>query len=262
MVNEMRIPVMDSRKSLATRTRFASGSRFVFLLVWLLGGSVLPMSAQTYLQNVGVPSFTTQIPVESGFINAVNGNLHLEIPLGAFPQRGEGKENVALVYDSAIWSPFNSQWNLHHNIGTYAYGWYNFSWRLVTSADPSGALAGSVYSGYCSKEDDYEWVTYSPFIYVAPDGTQHSFPATTVAPLYPGICGGSGTPNATAYASDGSGYYISITNYTNATVYAPDGTAMAPDGAIWPITVKTDPNGNQYTWSNTGYPSYQTNLCV
>ncbi|HEV2248758.1 MAG TPA: hypothetical protein VGW37_19105, partial [Terriglobia bacterium] len=220
----------------------------LWLLVWLFWSRALPVSAQTYLQNVGVPSFTTRIPVESGFINAANGNLHLEIPLGAFPQRGGGKVNVALVYDSSIWyvNPSGSIWSPNNVAGS---SYSNAGWRLVTSEDPSLFAVGQVESGWCSLEGNYEWITYSPFIYSAPDGTQHSFPARTVEPLYPGECGNSGTPNAAVYASDGSGYYISITNYADATVYAPDGTAMAG-------TVKTDANGNQYSLTPLGGGSW------
>lgn len=230
--------------------RPARRGSLLLALVWLLGTSAIPVKAQysqSYLENIGVPAFTTKLPVESGFINAANGNLHLEIPLGTFPQRGAPPEKVVLMYDSAFWLPWQGKWN-PYNTPSYTFNYINSGWRLVTTGDTGTTDAGQTYSGYCSVEDDYSTVTYYPWIYVAPDGTQHAFPAsvTTVGPNYPGICGAIGnTPSAAGYASDGSGFYISITNYTNATVYAPDGTVnqIAPYGGG---SIKTDSNGNQY----------------
>ncbi|PYU23413.1 MAG: hypothetical protein DMG32_16190 [Acidobacteria bacterium] len=59
--------------------------------------------AQNYLTQTGSPSFTTSQPVELGFVNVANGNLHLEIPLGYFPQRGSRGFAAKLIYDSRIW---------------------------------------------------------------------------------------------------------------------------------------------------------------
>jgi len=215
-------------------------------LSWLLGMNAPSARAQTYLQNIGIPTFTTQLPVENGFINAANGNLHLEIPLASYPQRGGHQFKVSLMYDSAIWQQvagYSSGWqptNVPTAGGSRSLG----GWRLVTSADTGTVSSGETYSGYCAAEDDYLWVTYSPFIWTAPDGTQHSFPISTVAPNYPGVCGNSGTPTGNAHASDGSGYAMYVWNYTNAIVYAPDGTIVYNDGSSWtPI----DTNGNYYT---------------
>jgi RHS repeat-associated protein len=235
--------------------------RWILLLVFsaLLGASTaVPLKAQSYLQNIGVPPFTTTIPVENGFINAANGNLHLEIPLGSFPQRGGRAVTAVLMYDSTIWYPLfdvTLQWSPTNtstpifNAPSYAAGW-----RPVTSVDPGIFHLGVLESGYCAYSDDYTYTTYSPWIYSGPDGTQHSFAVTTEEPNYPGHCGNTGFPNASGYASDGSGYYISITNYTNATVYAPDGTSMVPpsNGTWGPIK---DSNGNLYSQTGNGLPA-------
>lgn len=61
------------------------------------------LGAQNYVYAVGYPSFTTQIPIENGFINVNNGEIHLEIPLAAHTQRGGMQLNESLVYDSRIW---------------------------------------------------------------------------------------------------------------------------------------------------------------
>lgn len=198
----------------------------IFISALLLGASGIPAMAQSYLQNIGVPSFTTKLPVENGFINAANGNLHLEIPLGSFPQRAGSPDKIVMMYDSAIWTTAGGSWQ-PTNV-TDSFGGNNAlgGWRVVTSREAGFFTDGQTESGYCTQMNDYYWVTYSPWIWVAPDGTQHSFSASTTAPLYSTVCPGTGTPASTAYATDGSGYYISITNYTNAIVYAPDGSKL------------------------------------
>src|SRR6266849_4538982 len=67
----------------------------------------LPIAAQSnYLTEIGPPPTHITIPVELGFIDLTNGNLHLEIPLGQpFSQRGKLTYEAKLVYDSRIWVP-------------------------------------------------------------------------------------------------------------------------------------------------------------
>ncbi len=83
--------------------------RFILKVVFsmaVLTACVAPMraTAQSYINDIGAPTYATTIPVDNGFINLSNGNLHLEIPLSAPTQRG-GILSVAqtLVYDSRIW---------------------------------------------------------------------------------------------------------------------------------------------------------------
>jgi len=223
--------------------------RFQFLqVVFVLGlfGASVTAKAQTYLQNVGVPPFTTKLPVENGFINAANGNLHLEIPLGSFPQRGGPPDKIVLMYDSAFWSyKANGYWQSTNISDPNPYAPVWGGWRIVTSRDPGHTTYSEYDYGNCRYASDYTYARYSPWYYVAPDGTQHTFPVTTLMPFYPGHCGNSGTPTAAGYANDGSGFYISITNYTNAIVYAPDGTSLVGNSK--------DTNGNyaSYNWIDT-----------
>lgn len=65
---------------------------------------------QDYLTRVGRPTFSTPEPVELGFIDLSNGNLHLEIELGSFPQRGRIPYSARLIYDSRIWKVVNNAW--------------------------------------------------------------------------------------------------------------------------------------------------------
>jgi RHS repeat-associated protein len=211
----------------------------LFVLALLLGAGAMPAKAQSYLQSIGVPPFTAQLPVENGFINAANGNLHLEIPLGSFPQRTGAPDKIVLMYDSTIWLPVYPFFWRPINV-TNSWG----GWRIVTSREGGFFDSGETDSGYCPAADNPYWAEYSPWIWTAPDGTQHSFDADTKAPIYPTWCPGTGTPNSSAYASDGSGFYISITNYTTATVYAPDGTKIGGGYA------SEDSNGNYIVQSN------------
>jgi len=61
---------------------------------------------------LAVPTFTSAVPVENGFINAVNRNLNLDIPLGAasYPQRGGRQNKILLVYDNAFWRIGGNSW--------------------------------------------------------------------------------------------------------------------------------------------------------
>lgn len=234
------------------------GLSSVFALALLLGSSAIPAKAQTYLQSIGVPTFTTKLPVENGFINAANGSLHLEIPFGSFPQRGGPPDKIVLMYDSAIWTWYGGSWS-PDNISVYtglvpdtqsSIERSAGGWRVVTSREPGYLSYGQTFSGYCAPDNSSMWRTMSPWIWTAPDGTQHSFKALTEAPVAPSSCNGTGIPSSSAYATDGSGFYISITNYTNAVVYAPDGTQVIGDA--FP---DEDTNGNyivmNHTWNSS-----------
>jgi hypothetical protein len=75
------------------------------VLFLTLGPIAIVGSAQSYQTALGVPPFATTLPVENGFVDASTGNLHLEIPLGSYTQRGLSPLKISLVYDSSIWVP-------------------------------------------------------------------------------------------------------------------------------------------------------------
>ena len=125
-----------------------ASSRYNWLLLPFLVIVSVSLSAQnpqTYIQQSGMPIFTTTQAVELGFINLSNGNLHIEIPLGAFPQRGTMPTFAAkLIYDSRIWgfSDLSGGWKPYNpgssdGISTVSTNSYCCGgWRFVTSADP------------------------------------------------------------------------------------------------------------------------------
>ena len=68
---------------------------------------------------------------KSGIVDAATGNLHLEIPLGSFPQRGGSAPLVPkLIYDSHIWTfPTDGSskvWTTQGNLYGLAFGTWGF----------------------------------------------------------------------------------------------------------------------------------------
>src|SRR3954463_13309902 len=76
-----------------------------WLVVLLASDAAL---GQNYLNATGSPTFTVSEPVENGFINLANGNLHFEIPVTSSPQRGRNSYASSMAYDSRIWQVFNN----------------------------------------------------------------------------------------------------------------------------------------------------------
>src|ERR1700738_245949 len=62
-----------------------------------------PALSQDYIYATGNPSFGVNIPIDNGYINVANGNLHLEVPIATLPQRGNLQLSERLVYDGRIW---------------------------------------------------------------------------------------------------------------------------------------------------------------
>jgi RHS repeat-associated protein len=218
-------------------------SRYLFglfiLLVW-----TMPSRAQTnYLTDTGSPRYTTAVPVEFGFVNAGNGDLHIQIPIAAYPQRGKVPYIASLVYDSHIWQ------DEFISAGDYLWEPTNIpnswgGWRFETSASP-GTVTYSTFPNYttnpCNNAMDVTY--YEDFLWTAPDGTQHSWGGylrTQYSPSCPSFDG----PSASGFAVDSSGYLMVVTNYTQATVYAPNGIQVYP-------TVK-DTNGNFFSADANG----------
>jgi hypothetical protein len=110
---------------------------------------------------------------------------------------------------------------------------------------PGGVTAGQTENDYCPDTDSYVSITYYPWIYYASDGTQHSFEVSTTEPQ--SDCPTTDVPNASGYAADGSGYYISITGYASAIVYGPDGTRLDQ-------IKRKDPNGNTFSYTGVISP--------
>ena len=215
-------------------------------LVWLLGGvaSIDAQDQNGHLNAIGIPTYTGIVPVESGFIKAANGALHLEIPLGTFPQRGVHEFKAALIYDSNIWSGGGLDGNIPAANDTISRSLGG--WRLVTSADP-GVVSNTFKDGpACNLDGGTEWTSYGNYVWYEPNGTSHGFNAGAKQ-TWPTRCTTAGGTFNGWYALDSSGYYMSG-------VYAPsapdwfDITVRAPDGTqVYPKV--EDSNGNYFTFA-------------
>jgi RHS repeat-associated protein len=222
---------------------------FVFLVLVAAAGA---RAQQNYLEQIGPPPTDTVVPVQLGSIDLTTGNLHLEVPLGSFAQRGKLGYEAKLVYDSRIWSA--GYW--YPTVSVLSYRPFNVGdhnnyamagWRMVVNVDNTAAGAGASSSSTSCNTDLglSSYTRYTGFSWRSPDGSQHTWGSlfTEQDFIAPGAapCDGSSgnTPGAFGYADDGSGYYLAVTNYINMTVFAPDGTQVSP--------VFKDPNGNYFS---------------
>lgn len=211
--------------------------RGLLLLVATLGTCENAV-AQNYLTQIGAPTFTTAQSVELGFVNLSNGNLHLAIPIGRFPQRGARPFIAELIYDSRIWQVVSGTSNSWQPTNAGSQG----GWRFATSADVGqmNLQGGGSRTG--------SWV--GPATWTDPVGTAHTFPVSlTTSPCAVATSG--------AYANDASGYYmnLSITSCVNGaqlswTAYAPDGTLV--NSIVSGSHAPEDINGNYFTKDANG----------
>lgn len=186
------------RKGSASVITFIGG----FLSALLLAN---PGYAQSYLTSTGSPNFAAPEPVELGSVDAANGNLHLSIPLGSYPQRGTNQpQAITLEYDSNIWvaqsaalglewEPYNApaytQWN----------GWY----LSFDASDQSNSIV--------------EQLCYTDASWADQSGTFHFFHLNEST-------NNTCPRSADAFATDSSGYHMYANAFGPMTVYAPDGT--------------------------------------
>lgn len=208
-------------------------SLIVALVVMIIAVLSFPAAAQDYSQEIGRPTFTSGEPVELGFINAGNGNLHLEIPIASLPQRASGNLVFKLEYDSRLWYLNGTNvWSLNTwatNLG---------GWRLAAS-NGSGTSGGS--SGWGGPCGGGSRGGYANYFWTSPEGTTHYFPIQTVNT---DTCGGNLVSSGAASAQDSSGYYMAVSNFQVASVVGPDGTQVFP-------SIK-DANGNFYSADTNG----------
>lgn len=222
------------------RPRPAFAASILPLYLWvvtgalcLLGPLAAPLEAQNYLTSTGTPSFAAPYPAEMGIVDAASGNLHLEIPLQSFPQRGRETFTLQLEYDSHIWSiqPNGAgfSWWPAYYPGYLANG----GWR---TSDPSTWLTPqSLQSPQCTFDQ----------LLLSPNGTPHWFRIAFGGNGNLGSCTSTAT---SAYATDSSGILLKAT-YSNQhllfTAYAPDGTMLVIQGSGSTATnYPEDSNGN------------------
>jgi RHS repeat-associated protein len=198
---------------------------------------------QNYLTSTGTPPFAAPESTEFGFVDASNGNLHIEIPLGSYPQRGSKEpQRILFVYDA------NKLWTVRSSGFSY---WSPDPWGAWSVHDATQPLTGSSTEALDGTgSNNCKWTQ----TYTEPSGTQHMFPPSSV--YFPDP---SCPTTSNAFATDSSGYhqYISCdVNFCTHKIYAPDGTMVFTNRATQDskgnyIQV-VDPNGNYLSTATTG----------
>jgi RHS repeat-associated protein len=203
----------------------------IVLALCVIGPFCDVLTAQNYLTSTGVSGFSAPYPAEMGTVDASSGNLHLEIPLGSFPQRGGGTLAPKLIYDSHIWTfptdGVSKVWTTQGQLYGLAFDTWGFN--------EGGATGGYVVSPAGNNGCSADWMLWGE------SGAQHYF-------NIPGTWNGSECTGGTSYAVDSSGFRITQTPWNNSgldaivTIYAPDGTEVF---AGYPSYIAAeDPNGN------------------
>jgi hypothetical protein len=103
---EIRAAIRGKVSRIVAYSLSVSFSTCLIFALSLTGPLAGRLAAQSYLTSTGSPGFAAPYPAEMGSVDAASGNLHLEIPLGTYPQRATSAPLVAkLIYDSHIWVP-------------------------------------------------------------------------------------------------------------------------------------------------------------
>lgn len=220
----------------------------IFLASTLVAANQLAISQVA----VGTPPFNSFGGGPFDTVNLGNLNVHFVIPV--FHKAGRGIPfNFDLSYDSSVWSPVTV------NGVQYWTPAPNWGWKQT-------GRVGNITYTYSSQDCQY-FVSYTNQWYTA--YTQYWYTnwkfiddAGVVHPLSGSTQGWNGStqpntscdtappdvPSTTGTATDGSGYTLSVSNYSNAVVTTPSGIQVNSNG-----TIKiTDTNGNQITSDTSG----------
>ena len=202
--------------------------------------------AQLGTCQTGTPPFSSA----SGGPDAIDlGNLNIHFAVPFLSKAGRGLPlSYSMSYDSLLWSPVSSS---GQSVWT-AMG--NYGWRGNTEA-AMGYVSYKMTQGICYAENGSKWYNalarWTKWVYHDQFGTPHSFNGQTDSGsdiCYPTV----DDPSFTAVATDGSGYTLIVTNYTDAQIVSPAGFVTTP-----PVQdpsgsgTATDRNGNQLSTTGT-----------
>lgn len=216
------------------------------LILCLVGPFGSGFAQTTYLNDVGSPAYSVQIPIENGFIDVSNGDLHMEFSLATHPQRGALKLNERLIYDSRIWT-----------VGCYSNCYYwpsnipnvpltQGGWRFVTGAETGTISSQNISSNTTDCDYGQDSTGTANITWTDPTGTSHTFNATIF--WEDNTCDGNSSYTQSingGYATDGSGYNVVDDRSGNPLVLDSQGTEVYPQvidryGNYWSF----DSNGN------------------
>lgn len=227
---------------------------FVALTVFLiLSTATIARAQRDNFYEYGQYHWTVPLPVERGYVDASNGNLHIEIPIASIPERGHIPYTASLVYDSHIWNTVGgTTWQPTNVPGTWG------GWRLKTSDETGGGVSFTTTQLKCRYFDGDIWgweyyTEYSGASWQAPDGHTLQFSILT----HTGNDCEFDQPTDSSSDLNQWGYHMSVTNYTQATVYAADGTQIYPAvedtngnpvNTLGGTPLSTSTNGNTTTY--------------
>lgn len=202
-------------------------------------------------------------------INVGNLNVHLSIPV--LHKAGRGLPfNANLIFDSSVYYP--SSW---YGSKTWA-PLSNFGWGLTT-----GLLSGNV-TYYTNTIDDTYWEPagqggiyvevncyynqYTAWTYIDSSGVHHPFGSASTQQfsyqdVYPDgwTCPNNSYSSTSGSANDGSGYQLSVSNYTSAKITASNGLQVLNPGGN---STTTDTNGNYISSDGQGHYTDTTGKVV
>lgn len=235
------------------------------VIVLAFPGLASAQDISDYLFQTGTPSFAAMDSFPGGIsVNITNGNMHMEIPLAGYPQRGGVPAALKLVYDSRLWTGTGTGYYSYNPTTSVGHPETQFSpafgWHFVGMPQTPLDLGGG--SGKC-------WT--SKCIWMGPDGASHLFVLPANATTIPG---GS---EWDAHALDGSGFHLFLIQPATGncakitTIYAKDGTLVYSDtpscgfsngssflcqstiyeDCLFPTE---DTNGNSVLWTYASYP--------
>ena len=243
---------MTPRRRITRIMRCINLAKTILVLVtmtFVLGPDTPSARAQADpLESIGIRPVSAQLPVHNGYVDLANGDLHLEIPLGTFAQRGGGRVKFSLIYDSALWSQ-GSGLGWSGSVGGYPWA---YGWELVSSADAGGIQYTETSGYYCPTDHTYGVYYLKNFSYTSFDLTSHAFPNMFVQLGFTNKCGSHSSSYSGSLANDASGYYLNFAP-TGATVYAPSGEIVSSSDSTVVPTVgggysgSSDTNGNYIT---------------
>jgi YD repeat-containing protein len=198
----------------------------LFLIAFALLIAAFPstraVAQNDYVNATGNPVWGVNIPIEKGFINVANGNVHIEIPVGNEPQRGGSSYTESIVYDSRIWEIINT--GSSYSFQPVGGGW-TFGGTLYGGLSLDGINGTPAYSSVpCAGSGGSQSYSQTTFTWLDPSRTPHLF-APPIYSLYAPICpygntgGISNSTTGAAYAVDGSGYYFSVNQDASGSIY-------------------------------------------
>ena len=238
--------------------------RTLALVCAFSASALLSATAQDYIYATGMPPYSTSLPIDHGVVNVNNGDIHLEIPLATKQQRGDFLLDEKLVYDSRIWKIVNNGSYIWQptNVPNASGGWFFSSGAgagTVSNLSYSGTDSNAPGCGQVSSPEPY--TQYNHWSWTDPSGTTHVFPSVSTVKYQAGGAHcpnpAPGVPSSSGIASDGSGYTLSVTNYTTAPGIDQHGLTYHPSlcGTAFcqaQTNVVTDRNGNSWNTDANG----------